>query len=136
MLLALANRIHAGFAEHQRQLSSLTHQMRQVTPKIFLAMEINVERNEIEKTQIEIFSRRIIRIGEERFGIDLLPEIAELGEKAADGARTVPAHDIRANFVADAVGRDRLAELARLENGLAYRVADFAHHVGCMEDGQ
>src|ERR1700719_1055957 len=104
--------------------------MRQVAAKVFLAMQINVERNEIEKTKIEIFSRRIIRIGEERFGIDLLAEIAELGEKAADRARPVPAHDVGTNFVADTVGRNRLAELARLENSLADRVADFAHHVG------
>src|ERR1700688_2544290 len=122
MLLALANRIHAGFAEHYRQLSGLSHQMRQVTAKVFLAMQINVERNEIEKTQIEIFGRRIVRICKERFGIDLLAEISELGEKVADGARPVPAHDIRANFVADAIGGNRLAELARLENSLADRV--------------
>ena len=103
--------------------------MRQVAAEVFLAMQINVERNEIEKTQIEIFGRRIVRIGEQRAGIDLLSKVAELGEKAADGARPVPAHDIRSNLVADAVGCDGLAELARLENRIADRVADFAHHV-------
>ena len=134
MLLAFANRIHAGFAEHQRQLAGLSHQMRQVAAEVFLAMQIHVERNEIEKTQIEIFGRRIVRVGEKRAGIDLFAEVTQLGEEAADGARPVPAHDVRANLVADAVGGDRLAELARVENRLADGVADFAHHVGANRE--
>src|SRR5208283_4163143 len=109
MLLAFANRIHAGFAEHQWQLAGLSHQMRQVTAKVFLAMQIHVERNEIEKTQIEIFSGRIVGISEKRAGVELFSEVTQFGEEAADGARPVPAHDVRANLVADAVGRDRLA---------------------------
>src|SRR5208283_5516362 len=118
MLLALANRIHAGFAEHQRQLAGLSHQMGQVTAEVCLVMQINVERNEIEKTQIKIFGRRIVRIGEKRAGIDLFSEVTEFGEKAADGARPMPAHDIRSNLVADAVGCDGLTEFARLEDRL------------------
>ena len=129
MLLALADRIHAGFTQHQRQLAGLSHQMSQVTAEVFLAMQIHVERNEIEKTQIKILGRRIVRIGEKRSGIDLFSEVAEFGEEAADGARPVPAHDIRSNLIADAVGCDGLAEFARLENRLADRVADVAHHV-------
>src|SRR5271170_551902 len=120
MLFALANRIHAGFAEHERQLARLSHQVRQVAAEIFFAMEIDVERNEIEKTQIEIFSGGIVRIGEERAGVELFAEVAQLGEKVADGARAVPAHDIRANLVADAVSQNSFAELARVENGLFY----------------
>ena len=86
------------------------------------------------KLKIEIFGRRIVRVGEERAGIDLFSEVAEFGEKAADGARPMPAHDIRANLVADAVGGDGLAELARVENRLADGVADLAHHVGRIEE--
>ena len=108
--------------------------MRQVAAEIFLAMQIDVERNEIEKTQIEIFSGRIVRVGEERAGIDLFAKVAEFGEKITDGARPVPSHDIRSNLVADAVGGDGLAELARLENALANRVANFAHHVGANRE--
>ena len=134
MLLAFANRIHPGFAEHQRQLARLSHQMRQVTAEIFFAMQIHVERNEIEKTQIEIFGRRIVRVGEERVGIDLFSEVTKLRKKIADRARSVPPHDIRSNLVADAVSRDCLAELTRVENGLANRLADFAHHIGRIEE--
>src|SRR3984957_11412403 len=130
MLLAFANRIHPGFAEHQRQLARLSHQMRQVTAKIFFAMQINIERNEIEKTQVEIFGRRIVRVGEERVGIDLFSQVTELREKFADGAWTVPSHDIGPNLIADAVSRDRLAELMRVEDGVANSLADFPHHVG------
>ncbi len=56
MIFALANRIHAGFAENEREIARLRHQMSQVAAKIFLAMQIHIERNEIEKTQIEILS--------------------------------------------------------------------------------
>src|ERR1700685_4485325 len=129
MLLALANRVHAGFAEHQRQLARLSHQMSEVAAEVLLAMQIDVERNEIEKTQIEIFRRRIVRVSEQRARIDLFTEVAQLGEKTADRAGTVPAHDIRANLVADAVGGDRLAELARFEHRLSGRLAGVAGSV-------
>src|SRR5208283_6216562 len=39
MLLALANRIHTGFAEHQRTLPGGRHQMSQVAAVVLLAME-------------------------------------------------------------------------------------------------
>src|SRR5271170_130942 len=105
MLLALANRIHPGFAEHQRPLAGLSHQMRQVPAEILLAMQIHVERNEIEKTKIEIFGRRIVRIRKERGGINLFAEVPQLGEEVADGSRPVPAYDVRTNLVADAIRR-------------------------------
>src|SRR5260370_27494096 len=110
MLFAFANRIHAGFAEHQRPLARLSHQMCQVAAEVLLAMQIDIERNEIEKTQIEIFSRWIIRVSEERAGIDLLSEVTKLGEKVADGARPMPSPDIRANLVCHPLLHERFAE--------------------------
>ena len=43
MLLALANRVHPGFAQHQRPLAGRRHQMRQVAAEVVLAMQIDVE---------------------------------------------------------------------------------------------
>src|SRR5271169_5277922 len=108
--------------------------MSEIAAEVLLAMEIDVERNEIEKTKIEIFGRRIVRVGEQRVRIDLFAEVAQLGEKFTDGARPVPAYDVRADLVADAVGGDGLAELARVEHALTDGVADFAHHVGGIEE--
>ena len=83
---AFANRVHAGFAEHQRAFPRLVPSVGQVAAEVFLAMEVHVERNEIEKTQIEILGRGIVRVGEKRAGIDLFSQITEFGEKAAVGA--------------------------------------------------
>src|SRR6266436_6681870 len=107
--------------------------MREVAAEILFAMQIDVERNEIEKTQIEIFRRRIVRIGKKRVGFDLLSQVVEFAKKATDRARPMPSHNIRANLVADAVSRNSLAKLAHLCDRLSDRVANVAHHVARVE---
>src|SRR6202008_4587867 len=49
MLLALADGVHPGFAEHQRPFARRRHQMRQVAAEVGFAMQIDVEADEIEE---------------------------------------------------------------------------------------
>src|SRR5580704_8057592 len=97
--------------------------MGEVAAIILLAMEVNVEADEIEKTQIEIFGGRIVRVGEKAGGIGLLADVVELAQKIADCARPVPSRDVGANFVAEAIGQNRVAVLAEIldprANGIA-----------------
>src|SRR5690348_14158869 len=104
MLLALADGVHPGLAQHQRTLAGRGHQMGQVAAEVGLAMEVNIETDEVEKAQIQIFRRWIIRVGEERIRREAFADIIQVIEKPADRARAVPADDVGTDLVAEAEG--------------------------------
>src|SRR5260370_31743915 len=111
MGLAFTNRIHSRLAQHQRPIVGRRKQMGKVAPIINLAMEIDVEANHIEEIEIEIFRRRVIRKRKEAVRIAIPADLVKFAQELIDRARPVPAHDIRSNLVADAIGENHVAEL-------------------------
>src|SRR5665213_2211647 len=102
--------------------------MSHVAAKIFLAMEVNIEANEIEKIEIEVFGGRIVRIGKNALWIGLLADVAKLGEEFTDYARPVPSRDIRSDLVAEAVRENRIAILFQFIDTALNRLANVVGH--------
>src|SRR3990172_6830854 len=100
--------------------------MSQIAAVVGLVVEIDVETDEIEKVQLEILGRGIVRIREQALGVVLLADVVEFSEKAAHAASAVPSHDIRANLVAESIGEDRFAMLPHLGDRGPDRAADVA----------
>ena len=68
-------------------------------------LEVNVERNDVEKRQIQIFGGRIVRVGDDSLRVLVFRRATEAGDVFLNSVPTVPAHyrgrDLVANRVAE-----------------------------------
>ncbi len=126
MGFALADRVHAGFAQDQGEIAADCQQMGHVAPEVIFPMQIYVEAEQVEETQLQVLSRRIVAIGEKPLRVDILAEVVQLGQKAAHPAHPMPSDQVGTNLVAQAVGEDHITELAHLGGQLRHRGANLA----------
>ena len=119
--LAFANAVGARFREQQRLLAGDVLQARQVGAQLVLAVQVDVERADVEEREVEKLGRREVDVGEEAVGRCGLAFFVEAAEEALDAPLAVPAHDARRNLVAEREGEDggMIAELADLRGDLA-----------------
>ena len=112
-LLAVAERVHAHFAQHQRLVADQVHQPHEVAAKGLPVVEIDVKGREIEKREIEILGRWIVVVGHQAVRVGLLSHVGQLPQEAFDPLGPMPANDIGGDFIADAAGQHgwRLAAL-------------------------
>ncbi len=107
LLLGMANRVHAEFAEHERLVVREILQAQQVLLEVALVVQVNVEGEEVDVLRQQVLGRRITRVGIKRTRIDRAGEIDELLEEFRDAADAEPAHHGGGDFVADEVAEDR-----------------------------
>ena len=69
-------------------------------------MQVDVEGANIEKRQVEKFSRREVDVGEERVRRGILRALEQRSQEALDPQAPVPADDARRDLVADGEERD------------------------------
>jgi hypothetical protein len=103
-LFAFADAVGAGFRQQQRLVAGDMLQPREVGAQLRLAMQVDVERTDIEERKVEEFGGREVHVGEQRLRHRRLRVFVELVEKPFDSDPSVPAHDARRNLVAE---RDR-----------------------------
>ena len=112
---AFANAVGAGLGEQQRLVAGDVLQPREIRAQLRLAVQIDVERADVEEREIEKLGRRKVDVGEQavrRRGLRVLVQVAQ---KALDADAAVPAHDAGRNLVAERERQHRrmIAELAR-----------------------
>ena len=106
LLLAVANRIHPEFAEHERLFLGQVLQAQEVLFEIALIVQVDVEAAEIDVLREEIFRRRITRVGKENVRIRFASDADERFEKLRHAPHAEPAHHRRRDFVADEITKD------------------------------
>src|SRR5437016_5172657 len=67
--LAVATTVQTNLCHHQRSLVGEVLQPRQVGIEGRLSLQINIEADDIEEWQLQVFGRRIVNISEETCGI-------------------------------------------------------------------
>ena len=100
-LLALTKAVGARFRQKQRLLTRNVLQPREVRAKLGLAMQVDVERADVEEGEIEEFRRRKVDVREEAERRRVLRVVVQVAQKALDARASVPAHDARRNFIAE-----------------------------------
>ncbi len=109
-------------------------QPREICAQLGFAVEIDVERADVEKRQVEKFGRREIDVGEEILRRRVLGILVQAAKKPLDADTAVPAHDARRDLVAEREHQDGwvIAELSDAGRELA---ADVALEVTVVEEG-
>ena len=120
-LFAFADAVDARFRQQQRLLSGDVLQPCQIGAQILLAVQVDVERADIEERQVEEFSRREVHVGEQAVGRGLFRFGVQPAQKALDPQPAVPAHDARRNLVAERKHQQRrvIGQLADFVDGFA-----------------
>ena len=70
-------------------------------------LEVDVEREQVEKRQIQVLRRRVVDVGDETAGILVLHGFVEALEVALDRSPAKPAGERRLDLVAERVAQDR-----------------------------
>jgi hypothetical protein len=99
-------RVHPELAQQQRSIAHQVLQPEQVTPERPGVVQVDVEGREVQERQVEVLGRRIVGVGDQAIGIDLLADVGQFPEEALDPPAPVPAHDVGRDLVGDAVGED------------------------------
>ena len=123
LVLGVADRVHAEFAEDQRLVLREILQPREVAVEVALFVEIDVEGEKIDVLRKQILGGRITRVAVKRARIGRACDADELLDKLRDAPRAEPAHDARRDFVSDEVGKNRVVSPV-LPHRLANRADD------------
>ena len=130
---ALPQAVGAGFGHEQRLVTGDVLQARQVRAEIALAMQVHVERDQVDERQVEVLGRRIVDVREERVGRDRLGVGIQLGEKPLDALRAEPAHDGGGDLVAERQHQD--GRVRRERAHMSHDVApDGPRHMPVVEE--
>jgi hypothetical protein len=96
--LAMPHTVETQLGQQQRAVAADVLQTRQVGLQLTLSLQIDIERNHIEKGQVEVFRRRIIDVGDDRLGVLLFGDRVEPIQVASNAAAAEPArlrgHDL------------------------------------------
>ena len=133
LLRPLAAGVHAEFGQHERPVAGQRVQPIEISDEVFLAMQIDVEREEIGEVGFEIFGGREIRVADEPLGIAALDDLHQLAQEGGDAPGAVPADDVRGDLVADQQRGHRRMVLACLSRP-PERVADLAGQLLRIEE--
>ena len=129
LLFGVADGIHAEFAENERLVVGEVLQAGEVAVKILLAVEVDIESDEVAVLREEVFGRGVARVGKKGLGIGLAADGDQLLDEFRDFASTEPADHVGRNFVAHEVSKNgRVAGIFRdpIADGGLGRLADFS----------
>src|SRR6266850_1478085 len=132
--LAIAQAVQTNFSHHERTFVREILQTRHVCLQFVLRFQVDVERNEVQKRQIEIFRRRIIYICNEPLGVFVLGSPIEAFKEFFDATVAVPPDDRRGNFVADGIGKESRMSITG-SNGFADTALQIADAAGVVQKG-
>src|SRR5262249_34385654 len=90
-----------------------------IAAKCCLIVEVDVKGCKIDKRQVQILRRRVVRIGHQAVRVRLPGDVRQLFEELLDATSAMPPDNVRRNLVADAVSHHRGVISAALA-GLAY----------------
>ncbi len=74
--LAVAQAVEADLAHEQRAVTGDVVQPGQIGGQPLARFEVDVEADDVEERQLQVLRRRIVHVGDERAGIDLLGRLA------------------------------------------------------------
>ena len=80
---------------------------REVSLEAVSLLEVDVEREQVEKRQIEILRRRVVDVGDQPAGIGVLDGFVQALEVALDRSAAKPPGERRLDLVAERVAKDR-----------------------------
>ncbi len=106
LLLGVANGVHAEFAEDERLVVGEILQAGEVAVEVVLAVQVDIEGDEVAVLREEVFGGRVARVGEQGAGIGLASDLDQLLDKLGDLARAEPADHGCRNFVSHEVAED------------------------------
>ena len=106
LLFGVANRVHPEFAKDERLVIGEVLQAREVAVEIVLAVEIDIESDEVAVLREQVFRWRVARVGEQGLGIGFAADVDELFDELRDLARAEPANHRGGNFVANEVAEN------------------------------
>ena len=130
---ALAHAVGAGFCHQQWFVAGDVLQTREIRAQVALPMQIHVERDHVDKRQVEILGRRVVDVGEQTVGRDRLGVVIELEQKSFDTLGAQPAHDAGGDFIAEREQQHR--RMRRQRAHIRHDVApDRAGHVPVVEE--
>ena len=120
-ILALADAVGASLGEQQRLVASDVLQPCQVRAQIGFAVQVDVERADVEEREIEKLSGRKVDVRQQRIGRGRLRVFVQAAQEVFDADIAVPPHDAGRNLVAERHHQHRgmAAELAHLRNDVA-----------------
>ncbi len=98
---AFADAVGARFREQQRLVTRHVLKPREVGAQLRLAVQVDIERADIEEGEIEKFGRREVDVCEETSGRCVFRGVVEIAQKILDADATVPSNDARRDLVAE-----------------------------------
>ena len=124
-VVPFTNAVGAGLGDEQRQITGHMLKPRQVFPEVQLVVQVDVERADIEKGQLEIFGGRKVHVGEQAVRRKGLAFVIQLAQESFDPRLSVPSHDRRGNLVAQGEHQHR-GMMAKLPHSLSDVLANAA----------
>jgi hypothetical protein len=121
--LALAHGVDSELREHERSRTRQVLEPSDVPTQVRLAVEVDVERDEVREALVEVLRHREVRVRDERVGIDGPRLVGELSEEPLDAPGLVPAHDLRRDLVAHEQGQ-QIAGILQRRRRLAHGAPD------------
>src|SRR5262249_44293264 len=124
-VLAFADAVGARFGEQHRLLTGDVLQPRQIRAQLRLAMEIQVERADVEERQVEKLCRWEVDVGEKAVRRRGLRRLVEAAQESLDAHPPMPANHAGRDLVSECEGEYRrvIAELPDFRRELAANVA-------------
>ena len=103
---AVASAVEADLGDQQRAVAGDVVEPGEIRLHRLVRFEVDVEADQIEKRQLEVFGRRVVDVGDERVPVDLLHGRAKLLDEALDLPTAVPPDDRGGDLVPDGVAED------------------------------
>ena len=100
-LEAFAHAVGAGLGEQQRALAGDVLQPREIRAQLGLAVQVDVERADVVRVDVEILGGRKVDVGEQALRRFRLHLVVELAQETFDAPLSVPADHGRRNLVAE-----------------------------------
>ena len=100
-VFAFADAVGARFGEQQRLVAGDVLQPREVGAQLGFAVQVDVERADVEEREIEKLGRRKVDVGEQAVRRRGLRVVVEVAQEALDAQPAVPADDAGRNLVAE-----------------------------------
>ena len=130
----MATTIQTDLRHHQWAIVSEVLKPRQIGVQALLSFQVNIEADEIEEREFQIFGGRIVNITEETFGIFCFRSAVNGFEKALNTARATPTHDRSGDFVAYRVAENRRVTRA-LTDGGAHTIFNVSYQLVVIKKG-
>ena len=133
-LVAVSQAVEPQLGDDERAIAREGLQPCQVGLELLFRFEEDVEADEIEERELEVFGRGIVDVRDEGVGIFLRRHAVELFQELLDSPAPVPAHDRSRDLVADRIGEHgRVA--GAFTNAAAHAIGDGSHAVRFAQKG-